>query len=102
VKYAIAAAVPVLVVAGAVLFWQQRAHAKPKLTDRDVLVVADFDNKTGDPVFDTALKQALAFQLQESPFLKAMSRRGRPRMARTAAVGAETGSPDSSAWPAMS
>jgi eukaryotic-like serine/threonine-protein kinase len=72
VRYAIAAAVPVLIVAGAALFWQQRAHAKPKLTDRDVLVVADFDNKTGDPVFDTALKQALAFQLQHSPFLKAM------------------------------
>jgi hypothetical protein len=37
-----------------------------------VLAVADFDNKTSDPVFDTALKQALAFQLQQSPFLKAM------------------------------
>jgi eukaryotic-like serine/threonine-protein kinase len=71
-KYAIAAAVPILIAAGAVLFWQQRAHAKPKLTDQDVLVVADFDNKTGDKVFDSALKQALAFQLQQSPFLKAM------------------------------
>jgi len=71
-KYAVAAAVPVLVVVGAALYWQQRAHAKPKLTDQDVLVVADFDNKTGDKVFDTALKQALAFQLQQSPFLKAM------------------------------
>jgi tetratricopeptide (TPR) repeat protein/predicted Ser/Thr protein kinase len=71
-KYAIAAGVLVLLALGAALFWQQRAQAKPKLTDQDVLVVADFDNKTGDPVFDTALKQALAFQLQESPFLKAM------------------------------
>ncbi len=70
--YAVAAAILVLVLAGAALFWQQRAQAKPKLTDQDVLVVADFDNKTGDPVFDTALKQALAFQLQQSPFLKAM------------------------------
>jgi tetratricopeptide (TPR) repeat protein/predicted Ser/Thr protein kinase len=70
--YAIAAAVLVLIAAGgAGLFWR-RAQAKPKLTDQDVLVVADFDNKTGDPVFDTALKQALAFQLQQSPFLKAM------------------------------
>ena len=70
--YAIAAAVLVLLAAGAAgLFWR-RAQAKPKLTDQDVLVVADFDNKTGDPVFDTALKQALAFQLQQSPFLKAM------------------------------
>ena len=70
--YAIAAGVLILVLGGAALFWQRRAHAKPKLTDQDVLVVADFDNKTGDPVFDTALKQALAFQLQQSPFLKAM------------------------------
>ena len=53
-------------------FWHQRVYAPPKLTDRDILVVADFDNQTGDPVFDAALKQALAFQLQQSPFLKAM------------------------------
>ena len=72
VKYAVAAAMLVFVMVGLTFFWQQRVHAKPKLTDQDVLVVADFDNKTGDPVFDTALKQALAFQLQESPFLKAM------------------------------
>ena len=71
VKYAVAAAILILLSRRA-FFWQQRAHAKPKLTDQDVLVVADFDNKTGDPVFDTALKQALAFQLQQSPFLKAM------------------------------
>lgn len=71
VKYLVVAAL-LLIVAGAALVWRQREQAKPKLTDRDVLVVADFDNKTGDPVFDTALKQALAFQLQQSPFLKAM------------------------------
>ncbi len=53
------------------LFWRC-AQAKPKLTDQDGLVVADFDNKTGEPVFDTALKQALAFQRQQSPFLKAL------------------------------
>ncbi len=70
--YAIAAAVLVLLAAGVTGFFWRRAQAKPKLTDQDVLVVADFDNKTGDPVFDTALKQALAFQLQQSPFLKAM------------------------------
>jgi tetratricopeptide (TPR) repeat protein len=62
----------VMCVAGAAFFRQQRAHAKPKLTDQDVLVVAGFDNKTGDKVFDSALKQALAFQLQQSPFVKAM------------------------------
>jgi tetratricopeptide (TPR) repeat protein len=66
-----AAAVLAIVAGGATLFWQ-RAHAAPKLTDRDILVLADFDNKTGDSVFDTALKQALAFQLAQSTFLKAM------------------------------
>ena len=71
-KYAVASVLFIVLLIGAAFFWQQRVHAKPKLTDQDVLVVADFDNKTGDPIFDTALKQALAFQLQESPFLKAM------------------------------
>jgi eukaryotic-like serine/threonine-protein kinase len=72
VKSAVVSTVFVILLLGAAFFWQQRAHAKPKLSDQDVLVVADFDNKTSDPVFDTALKQALAFQLQQSPFLKAM------------------------------
>jgi tetratricopeptide (TPR) repeat protein len=41
---------------------------KPRdvLTDRDVIVVADFANDTGDPVFDGTLKQALAIQLEQS------------------------------------
>ncbi len=72
IKYAVAALVLAGLAIGGLFFWQQRVQAKPKLTDQDVLVVADFDNKTGDPVFDTALKQALAFDLQQSPFLKAM------------------------------
>ena len=63
-----------MVAAAGAFFWHLRVHAAPKLTDRDTLVVADFDNRTGDPVFDAALKQALAFQLQQSPFLKAMDK----------------------------
>jgi tetratricopeptide (TPR) repeat protein len=42
------------------------------LTDQDVVVVADFENHTGDRVLDKALTQALAFELAESSFLKAM------------------------------
>jgi tetratricopeptide (TPR) repeat protein len=44
----------------------------PKLTDRDTIILADFANSTGDPVFDGTLRQGLAFQLQQSPFLKIM------------------------------
>ena len=45
------------------------------LTEKDTVVLADFDNKTGDPVFDDALKQALAVQLAQSPFLNILSER---------------------------
>jgi tetratricopeptide (TPR) repeat protein len=42
---------------------------RPKLTDKDTIILADFDNKTGDPVFDDTLRQGLAVELQQSPFL---------------------------------
>ena len=45
------------------------------LTEKDTIVLADFDNKTGDPVFDEALKQALAVELGQSPFLNVLSDR---------------------------
>jgi tetratricopeptide (TPR) repeat protein len=45
------------------------------LTEKDTVVLADFDNKTGDPVFDDALKQALTVQLGQSPFLNVLSDR---------------------------
>jgi eukaryotic-like serine/threonine-protein kinase len=45
------------------------------LTEKDTILLADFDNKTGDPVFDDALKQALAVQLGQSPFLNILSDR---------------------------
>jgi serine/threonine protein kinase/predicted Zn-dependent protease len=44
-------------------------HHSPKLTDKDTIVLADFTNSTGDPVFDDTLRQGLAAQLQQSPFL---------------------------------
>jgi serine/threonine protein kinase len=43
------------------------------LTDRDTIVLADFANTTGDPVFDDTLRQGLAAQLQQSPFLSVVS-----------------------------
>ena len=49
--------------------WYWRSHRAPKLTDQDTIVLADFDNRTGDPVFDGALKTALNISLRQSPFL---------------------------------
>src|ERR1700681_5051709 len=47
--------------------------SRPKLTDKDTIVLADFDNKTGDPVFDDTLRQGLSVALQQSPFLNIVS-----------------------------
>jgi len=46
--------------------------SRPKLTDKDTIVLADFDNKTGDPIFDGTLRQGLIIQLEQSPLLKIM------------------------------
>jgi hypothetical protein len=47
-------------------------HRSPKLTEKDTIVLADFVNTTGDPIFDGTLRQGLAIQLEQSPFLKIM------------------------------
>ncbi len=45
-------------------------RSKPKaLTDKDTILLTEFDNKTGDAIFDGALRQGLTVQLQQSPFL---------------------------------
>lgn len=54
------------------LFYFSKPSA-PKLTDKDQLILADFDNKTGDPVFDSTLKEALAIQLEQSPLIQLVS-----------------------------
>ena len=63
-----AAAVLALFVAGYFYF-----HRTPRLTDKDTIVLADFINTTGDPVFDGTLRQGLAVQLEQSPFLSLVS-----------------------------
>jgi tetratricopeptide (TPR) repeat protein len=45
----------------------------PKLTAKDAIVLGQFENKTGDPVFDQTLRQGLAVQLEQSPFLALVS-----------------------------
>jgi serine/threonine protein kinase/tetratricopeptide (TPR) repeat protein len=62
-----AAAILALLIAGGLYF--RSTHAA-KLTEKDTVVLADFANTTGDPVFDGTLKQALAVDLDQSPFLR--------------------------------
>lgn len=69
VMYGIAAALTTVAAGG--FFVHQRAQPSP-LADKDVLVLADFANNTGDPIFNTTLREALAVQLEQSPFLKIM------------------------------
>jgi len=63
----------VAILAGAGYFLSRRPS--PKLTDKDTVVLADFTNTTGDAVFDDTLKQALAVELGQSPFLNVLSDR---------------------------
>ena len=52
--------------AGGRMVFSRKVHA---LTDKDTIVLADFANATGDPVFDGTLRQGLSVQLEQSPFL---------------------------------
>ena len=60
----------VMLIAGWLSYPRHQAKA---LTDKDTIVLADIVNKTGDEVFDDALKQALAVELGQSPFLNVLS-----------------------------
>jgi len=63
----------VVLVAATLGGWLYKTRQARALGDTDTIVVADFVNKTGDPVFDDALRQGLAAQLQQSPFLNLLS-----------------------------
>ena len=71
-KIMVPAAVVVVValVAGGLYF---RSRHAARLTEKDTIVLADFTNTTGDSVFDDTLKQALAVDLGQSPFLNVLS-----------------------------
>ena len=64
-----AAAAAIALAAVGYFFYPRQAQ----LTDKDTIVLADFTNTTGDPVFDDTLRQGLAVQLQQSPFLSLIS-----------------------------
>ena len=78
------AALILVVLTGAAYFFLHRHTSK--LTDKDTIVLADFTNTTGDPVFDGALRQGLSAQLEQSPFLSLISDE---RIAQTLALMAQ-------------
>jgi tetratricopeptide (TPR) repeat protein len=65
----VGAAVLIAAIAGGL--WYHVRQSK-HLTDKDTVVVADFENSTGDPVFDDTLKTALTVALDQSPFLNVL------------------------------
>ena len=69
----LSAAITVLLIAGAAasLYWfHTRRQSASTITDKDTIVLADFTNTTGDPIFDQTLRPLLAAKLEQSPYLK--------------------------------
>jgi tetratricopeptide (TPR) repeat protein len=66
----VAIALVFLLIAGAFYY---RSRQTRSLTDKDRIVLADFTNTTGDPVFDATLRQGLASQLEQTPFISLVS-----------------------------
>ena len=72
-KWPVLASAAVVVIGLAVSGWLYFTHKAHALTEKDTIVLADFANTTGDTVFDDTLKQALAVDLGQSPFLNIIS-----------------------------
>src|ERR1700756_5018684 len=72
-KWAAISGVATVVVLLALAGWIYFARRTRALTSKDTIVLADFDNKTGDTVFDDTLRQGLSVQLEQSPFLGLIS-----------------------------
>ena len=68
-RLVVAAGLAAAVLVGAYVFAPRAAT----LTDKDTIVLGEFTNTTGDAVFDETLRQGLAVQLQQSPFLSLVS-----------------------------
>jgi tetratricopeptide (TPR) repeat protein len=72
IKWIIPAAVVLMLAVIAVSLYLRKPPSV-QLTDKDQLILADFTNQTGDTVFDSTLKEALAIQLEQSPLLQLVS-----------------------------
>lgn len=68
---ALAALTVLIAVIAGFVAWRMRQ--RPVLKEKATVVIADFANTTGEPIFDGALKQALSIQLEQSPYLNALS-----------------------------
>jgi serine/threonine protein kinase/Tfp pilus assembly protein PilF len=73
--YFAATLVSLLLIALSVGVWKYGRSSHGKITEKDTILLADFDNKTGDPVFDDTLKQGLAVQFEQSPFFNLVPER---------------------------
>jgi hypothetical protein len=63
-----------VVLAGAAFGYYRYSHPAPKLSGKDMIVLAEFSNETGDPVLDgRTLREGLLFELQQSPYLGIIS-----------------------------
>ncbi len=71
----VTSAIVVLALAAYGVYW--RSHRVPLLAEKDTIVLADFTNKTGETLFDGALRQAVALQLDQSPYVNILPE---PRM----------------------
>ena len=72
-KWAAIAGASAVVAGLALASWLYFARHARALTNKDTIVLADFDNKTSDAVFDDTLRQGLSVQLEQSPFLSMIS-----------------------------
>jgi eukaryotic-like serine/threonine-protein kinase len=67
-RFVVTAGVAAFLIVAALFTWRV-FFARPVLTETDVILLASFVNKTGDPIFDNSLDKALEVKLTESPFL---------------------------------
>jgi DNA-binding winged helix-turn-helix (wHTH) protein/tetratricopeptide (TPR) repeat protein len=63
----------VILLAVALGMWRSLSHRRTVLGAKDTVVLADFANSTGDAVFDDTLREGLAIELEQSPFLSLIS-----------------------------
>ena len=75
-RIALLGGVAVLIVAAAVAGWLWRSRQRRVLTEKDIIVLGDFGNSTGDAVFDGTLREGLSVQLEQSPYLSLVSEEG--------------------------